>query len=147
MEATQIYIERWMNKEVVIHTYNGIFIGVVQSLGHVRLFGPHGLQPIRLPCPSPSPEACSKSRPLSWWCHPTISLFVVPFSSCLQPFPATGSFPMSWLFAWGGQSTGISASVFPMNVHYWFPLGWTGLITLQSKGFARVFSNTTVQKY
>ena len=110
---------------------------------------PHGLQHTRLPCPSLSPGACSNSCPLSWWCHPTISSSVVPFSSCLQYFPASGSFLMSWLFTLGGQSIGISASasVVPMNIQGWFPLEWTGWISLQSKGLSRVFSNTTVQKH
>jgi len=108
----------------------------------------HGLQHTRLPCPSPTPTACSNSRPSSRWCHPTISFSVVPFSSCLQSFPASGSFPMSQFFASGGQSIGAStsASVPPMNNQDWFPLGF-GLISLQSKGLSRVFSNTTVQKH
>ena len=88
----------------------------------------HGLQHARLPCPSPSPRTCSNSCPLNWWCHPTISSSVVPFSSCLQSFLALGSFSMSWLFAADGQSIGASASasVLPMNIQDWFPLGWTG---------------------
>ena len=90
--------------------------------------GPHGLQHARLPCPSPSPGACLSSWPLSRWCHPTISSSVVPFS-CLQSFPASGSFPVSQLFASGGQSIGASASVLPMNIQDWFPLGLTGLIS------------------
>ena len=103
----------------------------------------------RLPDPSPTPRACSNSCPLSRWCHPTISSSVIPFSSCLQSFPASGSFPVSWLLASGGQSIGASvwASVLPMNIQDWFPLGWTGLISLWSKGLPRVFSNTTVQKH
>ena len=110
---------------------------------------PHGLQHARLPCSSPTPGTCSNSCPLSWWCHPTISSSVVPFSSCLQSLPASGSFPVSQFFASGGQSTGLSASasVLPMNIQDWFPLGWTGWISLQSKGLSRVFSNTTVQKH
>ena len=110
---------------------------------------PHGLQHARLRCPSPTPGACSDSRPLSWWCHPIISSSVITFSSCLQLFPALGSFPMSQFFASAGQSIGVSASasVLPMNIQDWFPLGWTGLISLQSKGFSRVFSSTTVQKH
>ena len=108
---------------------------------------PHGLQHSRLPCPSPTPRACLNSCPSSWWCHPTISSSVVPFSSCLQSFPASGSFPMSQLFASGGQSTGASVSVHPMNIQDWFPLGLTGLSSLLSKGLSRVFSNTTVQKH
>ena len=107
---------------------------------------PHGLQHARLPRPSPSSRACSNSCPLSWWCHPTISSSVVPFSSCLQSFPASGPFPMSWLFSSGDQSVGASASVLPMNIQDWFPLGLTGLVSWQSKGLSRVFSNTTVQK-
>ena len=107
---------------------------------------PHGLQRARLPCPSPTPGACSNSCPLSRWCHPTISSSVVPFSSCPQSFPASGSFPMSQLFPSGGQSIGVSASasVLPMNVQDWSPLGWTSWISLQSKGLSRVFSSITV---
>ena len=110
---------------------------------------PHGLKQTRLPCPSPTPGAYSNSCPLSQWCHPTIPSSVVPFSSHLQSFPASGSFQMSQLFASGAQSTGVSASalVLPMNIQDWFPLGWTGWISLQSKGHSRVFSNTTVQKH
>ena len=108
---------------------------------------PQGLQHFRLPCPSPYPWACSNSCPLSWWCHPTISSSDVPFSSCLLSFPASGSFLMSWLFASGGQSIGATGSVLLMNIQYWFPLGLTGLISFQSKGLSRVFSNTTVQKH
>ena len=109
----------------------------------------HGEQHVRLPCPSLSLGLCSSSSPLNWWCHPTILSSVVPFSSHLQSFPASGSFQLSRLFASGGQSTGISAStsVLPMNIQYWFPLGWTGWISLQSKGLSRVFPNTTVQKH
>ena len=109
---------------------------------------PHGLQHIRPPCPSPTPRVYSNSCPLSQWYHPTISSSVIPFSR-LQPFPATGSFQKSQLVASGGQSTGVSAtaSVLPMDIQGWFPLGWTGWITLQSKGLSRVFSNTTVQKH
>ena len=109
----------------------------------------HGLLHTRLPCPSPTPEACSNSCPLSWWCLPTISSSAIHFSSCLQSFPASGSFPMSQFFASGGQCIGISVSVsiLPMNIQDWFPLGWTGWIYLQSKGLSRVFPNTTVQKH
>ena len=108
---------------------------------------PHGLQQARLPCP-PSPRAWSNSCPLSRWCHPTISSSIVPFSSWPQSFPASGSFPMSRLFASDSQSIGASASasVPPVNIQDWFPLEWTGLL-LQSKGFSRVFSNTTFQKH
>ena len=110
---------------------------------------PHELQHTRSPCPSPTPGVYPNSCPLSWWCHPTISSSVIPFSSCPQSFPASGSFQMSQLFASGGQSIGVSASasVLPMNNQDWSPLGWTGWISLQSKGPTRVFSNTTVQKH
>ena len=110
---------------------------------------PHGLQHTRLPCPSPTPRAYSNSYPFSQWCHPTISSSVVPFSSCLQSFPASGSFQMSQFFTSGGQSIGVSASVWvlPVNIQDWFPLGLTGWICLLSKGLSRVFSNTTVQKH
>ena len=110
---------------------------------------PHEPQHTRLPCQSPTPRVHPNPCPLSRWCHPTISSSVVPFSSCSQSFPASGSFPMSQLFAWGGQSTGVSAStsVLPMNTQDWSPLGWTGRISLQSKGLSRVFSNTMVQKH
>ena len=110
---------------------------------------PHGLQHARPPCSSPTPGAYSNSCPLSHWWHPTISSSVVPFSSCLQSFSASGSFQMSQLFTSGGQSLGASASTsaLPVNIQDWFPLGWTGWISLQSKGLSRVFSNTTVQKH
>ena len=110
---------------------------------------PHRLQHARLPCPSPSPRACSDSYPSSRWRHPAISSSVIPFSSCLQSFPASGSFPVSQFFSSGGQSIGASASasVLPMNIQGWFPLGLTGLISLQSKGLLRAFSSTTVQKH
>ena len=119
------------------------FILSVQSLSHVWLFATHGLQHARLPCPSPTPRACSNSCLSSQWCHPTISSSVVPFSLCLQSFPASGSFPVSQFFASRGQSIGVSASasVLPMNIQDWFPLGLTGLISLPSKGLSRVFSN------
>ena len=109
----------------------------------------HGLQHSRPPCPSPTPSACSNWCPLSRWCHPTISSSVIPFFSCLWSFPASGYFQMSQFFTSGGQSIGASASasVLPMNIQDWFPLGWTGWIFLQSKGLSRVFSNTTVQKH
>ena len=110
-------------------------------------FWPHGLQHASLSCPSPSPRVCSNSCPLSQWWHPTISSYSTPFSSCLQPFPASGSFPISWLFTQGGQSIGALASVLPMNIQDWFTLGLAGLISLQSREHSRVFSNTTVQKH
>ena len=110
---------------------------------------PHGLQHARLPCPSLTLGVNSNSCPLSWWCHLTILSSVVPFSSCLQSFPTSGPFQMSQFFVSDGQSIGASASasVLPMNIQDWFPLGWTVWISLQSKGFSRVFSNTTVQKH
>ena len=110
---------------------------------------PHGLQHTRLPCPSPPPGAWPNSHPVSWWCHPIIWSSVILFSSCLQSLTASGSFPMSRLFASGGQSIGASASasVLQMNIQEWSPLGLTGLISLKSKGLSRDFSNTTVQKH
>jgi len=109
---------------------------------------PRESQHARPPCPSPTPRVHSDSRPSNQWCHPANSSSVIPFSSCPQSLPASESFPISQLFAWGGQSIGVSAlaSVLPMNTQDWFPLGWTGWISLQSKGLSRVFSNTTVQK-
>ena len=110
---------------------------------------PHGLHQARLPCLSPTPGACSNSCPLSRWCHPTISSSVIPFSSCLQSFPESGSFPLSHFFSSGGQSIGVltSLSVLPVNIQGWFPLGLTGLISLQPKGLSKIFSNITVQKH
>ena len=110
---------------------------------------PHESQHARPPCPSSTLGVYPNSCPLSLWCHPTISSSVIPFSSCPQLFSASGSFPMTQLFASGGQSIGVSASasVLPMNIQDWFPLGLTGLTSLQSKGLSRVFSNTTVQKH
>ena len=122
------------------------FDSVAQSCLTLR---PHGLQHTRLCCPSPTLRACSNSCPLSWWCHPTISSSVIPFSTHLQSFPESGSFPMNQFFTSGGQSIGVSASasVLPMNIQDWFPLGLIGLISLQPKGLSRVFTNTTVQKH
>ena len=110
---------------------------------------PHESQHARPHCPSPTPRVHSNSCPSTRWCHPAISSSVIPFSSCPQPLPASGSFPMSQLLAWGGQSIGVSASasVLPMNIQDWIPIGLAGLISLQSKGLSRVFSNTTVQKH
>ena len=110
---------------------------------------PHGLQHTRLPCPSPAPGACSNSWPSSLWCHPSVSSSVILFSSLLQSYPASGSFPMNQFFTSGDQSSeaSASASVLPMNIQRWFPLGLTGLICLKSKGLSRVFSNTTVEKH
>ena len=122
------------------------FSSVAQSCLTLR---PLELQHARPPCPSPTPGVHSDSRPSSRWCHPAISSSVVPFSSCPQSLPASESFPMSQLFAWGGQSIGVSAlvSFFPKNTQGWSPLEWTSWISLQSKGLSRVFSNSTVQKH
>ena len=113
------------------------------------LCDPHELQNAKPPCLSSTPGVYSNSCPLSRWCHPAISSSVNPFSSCPQPLPASGSFPVSQLLAWGGQSIGVSASasVLPKNTQDWSPLGWTGWISLQSKGLSRVFSSTTLQKH
>ena len=121
----------------------------VQSHNVPNSLQPHGLQCTRLPCPSPTHGVYSNLCPFNQWCHPTISSSVVPFSSHLQSFPASGSFPMTQFFASGGQSIGVSdsTSVLPMNTQDWSPLGWTCWISLQSKRLSRVFSNTTVQKH
>ena len=128
-----------------------LFTTLVQFSRSVVFYSlwPRGLQHARPPCPSPIPGVYSNSGPLSQWCHPTISSSVIPFSSRLQSFPASGSFQISQFFTSGGQSTGASASasVLPMNIQDWFSLGWTGWISLQSKGLSRVFSNTTVQLF
>ena len=145
-------MERWKSKNVCV--YFSLKIIVFQrSVQFSRSdlsdsLRPHGLQQARLPCPSPTPGAYSNSCPLSWWCHPTISSSVIPVSSCLQSCPASGSFSVSQFFPSGGQSFGVSASssVHPMNIKDWFPLGWTGWISLQPGGLSRVF-NTTVQKH
>ena len=139
-----------LRKQIKYHLYK-ILISSVQfsrSVGFNSL-QPHESQHARPPCPSPTPGVYSNSCPSSWWCHPAISSSVVPFSSCPQSLPASGSFPMSQLFSWGGQSIGVSASasVLAMNTQDWSPSGWTGWISLQSKGLSRVFSNTTVQKH
>ena len=120
----------------------------VQSLSHVWLFATPWIAARQPSCPSPTPGVHSTSCPLSRWCHPAISSSVVPFSSCPQSIPASESFPMSQLFAWGGQNIGVSAlaSFFPKKSQGWSPLEWTGWISLQFKGLSRVFSNTTVQK-
>ena len=133
-----------------MRTWNS-FISSVQFSHSVvsNSLRPHVSQHARLPCPSPTPGVYSNSCPSSQWCQPAISSSVIPFSSCPQSLPAPGSFPMSQLFAWGGQSIGVSAlaSVLPMNTQDWSPSGWTGWISLQSKGHSRVFSNNTVQKH
>ena len=140
--------DEWMKKLWYISTmeYTVQFSSVAQSCPTLR---PHESQHARPPCPSPTPGVYPNSCPLSQWCHPAISSSIVPFSSCPQSFPASGSFPMSQLFAWGGQSIAVSASasVLPMNTQDWSFLGWTDWISLQSKGLSRVFSNTTVQKH
>ena len=143
------YWQKGQQAEIDLQRKIRIVIRLVQSLSHVNSLCPHGSQYARLPFPSSSPRVCSDSWPLSWWCHPTISSSVVPFSSCLQPFPEAGSFPMSQHFLSHGQSIGVSASipVFPGKILGWFSLGLTDLISLQSKGLSRVFSNTTLQKH
>ena len=118
------------------------YVVAVQSLSHVRLFATQWTADARLPCPSLSPGVCSDLCPSNQWCHPTISSSVVPF---FQSIPATVSFLMSQLFPSSGQSIGASASILPINIKGWFPLEWTGWISLQSKGLSRVFSNTTVK--
>ena len=123
--------------------YSVQFSSVTQS-NSSRTRGPLHARP---PCLSPTPGVYSNSCPLSRWCHPTILSSVIPFSSCLQSFPASGSFQRSQLFAWGGQSIGVSTLVLPMNTQDWFPLGWTGWISLYSKGLSRVFSNAIIQKH
>ena len=133
----------WNYSEIPLHTHSVQFSSSVVSTSLL----PHGLQRARPPCSSPTPGAYSNSCPSQWY-HPTISSSVVPFSSCAQSLPASGSFPMSQFFTLGGQSIGVSAlaSVLPMNIWDWFPLGLTGLI-LHSKRLSRVFSNTTVQRH
>ena len=134
------------------YVWNNLGLWVLVQFSHSVVsdsLRPHELQNARPPCPSPASGVHSNLRPLSRWCHPTISSSVVPFSSCPQSLPASESFPVSQLFAWGDQSTGVSAlaSVLPKNTQGWSPLEWIGWISLQSKGFSRVFSNTTVQKH
>ena len=136
-------INRWMDKDIYIHTHRYTKWNIIQTFSSVQLsctvvsvsLRPHGPQHARPHCPSPTPGACSNSCPSSWWCHPTISSPVIPFSSCLQSFPTSGSFPMSQFFASGGQSIGVSASasILPRNIEDWFPLGSTGFISLQSQ--------------
>ena len=130
---------------------DGIYVSSVQFSRSVvsDSLRPHELQHARPPCPSPTPGVHSNSCPSSQWCHPAISSSVIPFSSCPKSLPASGSFPMSQLFSWGGQSIGVSAlaSFLPKNTQDWSPLEWTGWISLQSKALSRVFSNTTVQKH
>ena len=149
-----VYMYTYMCVYVYTNTYMYIhvYMYLVQFSRSVvsDTLRPDELQHARPPCPSPTPGVHPNSCPLSWWCHSTISSSIVPFSSCLQSFPASGSFPMSQLFTSGGQSIGVSAStsVLPVNTQISrSPLGWTGWISLQSKGLSRVFSNTRVQKH
>ena len=144
----------WQRRQRQLDYVKGIILDFSQSVQFScsvvsDSLWPHGLQHARLPCPSPSPRTCTNSCPSSRWCHPTISSSVIPFSSCLQCFPVSRSLPMSQFFPSGCQSIGISASasVLPMIIQDWFPLGLNGWISLQSKGLSRVFSNTTVQKH
>ena len=141
-----VILRLWLNPVLRVVGYHCCCCWVTQLC---LTLWPHGLQHTRLPCPSLSPRACLTSCTLSWWCHPTISSSVTSFSSCLQSFPASGSFLMSRLFASGGLSIGVwaSVSVLPINIQGWFPLGLIGLISLLSKGLSRVFSNTTVRKH
>ena len=148
-EGSSYLLNEWMNKATEVLRLNPAIV-VVQSLSMFMSdsLWPHGLQHARLPCPSLSPTVCSNSCPWSWWCHPSISSSIALFSSsCPQSFPASGSFPMSWLFSSSDQSIGNWASVLPLNIQSWFPLRLTGLISLQSKGLSRVFSSTTVWKH
>ena len=144
-------------EEKIVKSECSVWISVLYTGSSVQLscsvvsdsLWPHELQHARVPCPSPTPRACSNSCPLSQWCHPTISSSVIPFSFCLQSFPASGSFAVSQLFASGGQRirASASASVLPMNIQDWFPWGLTGLIFLLSKGLSRVFSSTIIQQH
>ena len=148
-----VFISTWDHKDstyIYSKSMNLVLISVQFSHSVVSdSLQPHEPQHARPPCPSPTPRVHPNTCPLSWWCHPTISSSVIPFSSYPQSFPASRSFQVSQFFASGGQSIGVSASasVFPMNIQDWFPLGWTGWISLQSKGLSRVFSNTIVQKH
>ena len=145
MGTTQKYQWNWLF--MIIASGNG-FSSVQFSHSVVsNSLWSHESKHARPPYPSPTPGVYPNPCPSSRWCHPAISSSVVPFSSCPQSLPASGSFPMNQLFTWGGQSTGVSASVLPMNTGDWSPLGWTGWITLQSKGLSRVFYNTTVEKH
>ena len=146
MDETGAYYTEWRKPER--KNTNTVSVQFSRSVVFDSLW-PHESQHIRPPCPSPTPGVHSDSRSSSQWCYPVISSSVIPFSSCPQSLPASGSFQMSQLFTSGRQSIGVSASasVLPMNTQYWSPLGWTGWSSLQSKGLSRVFSNTTVQKH
>ena len=139
---------RWLYHYAILSNFYVSSFQLSSVLSSVWLW-PHRLQHTRPPCPSPTPRVYLNSYPLGEWCRPTILTSIIPFFPCLQSFPASGSFQMSQLFASGGQSIGVSgsASVLPMSIQGWFPLGWTGWISLQSKGLSRVSSNTTVQKH
>ena len=147
-ESLAFLLSEWMN-EFVDNSYPSHTLVQFSCSIVSNSLQPHGLQHASPPCPSPTPRVYSNSCPLNQWCHPTISSSVIPFSSHLQSFPASGSFQMSQFFPSGGQSirASASASVLPMNIQDWFPLGWTGWISLLSKGLSRVFSTTTVQKH
>ena len=159
---SQTWLSDWMNLStfyILYETYFGTIItnnhvlmghfSSVQSLSCVDSLWPHEPHHARTPSPSPTPGVHPNPCPLNWWCHPTILSSVIPFSSCPQSFPASGSFQMSQLFTSGGQSIGVSAStsVLPVNTQDWSPLGWTGWISLQSRVLWSVFSNTTIQKH
>ena len=135
-----------LSKSFISNTYKSVQFSHSVVSDSLRSHEPEHARP---PCPSPTPRVYPNPCPLSRWCHPTISSSVIPFSSCPQSFPASGSFQMSQFFPSGGQSIGVSAStsILSMNTQSWSPLGWTGWISLQSKGLSRVFSNTTVQKH
>ena len=144
------FVTTWMKPEDIMPSEISHISSVQLSHSVVSdSLWPHESQHARPPCPSPTPRVYSNPCPSSRWCHPAISSSVIPFSSCPQSLPASGSFPISQRFTWGGQSIGVSASasVLPMNTQDWSPLGWTGWISLQSKGLWRVFSNTIVQKH
>ena len=145
-EARRVTVHRVTESQTWLSTHK---YGQFSSVAQCPTLRPQGLQHARPPCPSPTPGVYSNSCPLSWWCHPTISSSVITFSSCPQSFPASGSFPMSQIFTSGGQSIGVSAltSVLPMNIQDWFPLEWTGCVSLQSQGLSRVFSNIAIQKH
>ena len=144
---TSVYVMRALHGQLVKTYWPLIQFSLVAQL--CLTLWPYGLQHTRPPCPLLTPGVHPNSCPFSQWCHPTISSSVVPFSTCPQSFPSSGSFQMSQFFTSGGQSIGVSAStsVLPMDIQDWFPLGWTGWISLQSKELSRVFSNTTVQKH
>ena len=138
----------WWFKIIITSVFILCRYVVVQSVSHVWLFATPWTAPCQTSLFVTISQSLLKPCPLSWWCHPTISSSVIPFSSCLlQSFPASGFFPMSWLFMSGGQSIGASASVLPVNIQGWFPLELTGWISLQSKGLSRVFSSITVRRY